>query len=245
MRLTTVGANNFWSLHNGSGTQLAIGTTPYPASTWWYFEFKISISATVGTVELRINGSSSAEAIATSVNTGTTSINAVGWEWYNGLGTSLDDIYVIDTATGSSPTTNFLGDVRVETIFPDGNGSNTAWTGTFTDWDDTTTIDSDTTYAASATPGDRETSTLNNMSISAGTVYAVQTCLAARKDDAGARTIAPVIRIGGVDYDGATAPALGTSYADYTQLYDRLDPAGNAWTITTVNGMEAGAKVVS
>ena len=54
-----------------------------------------------------------------------------------------------------------------------------------------------------------------------------------------------MIRIGGVDYDGATAPALGTSYADYTQLYDRLDPAGNAWTITTVNGMEAGAKVVS
>jgi hypothetical protein len=245
LRVTAVGANNCWSLHNSAGTQIAIGTTPYPSYTWWYFEIKFVVSATVGSVELRINGQATAECSASGLNTGTTPVNVVGWTWYNGLGCSMDDVYVIDTTTGSSPTNTFLGDVRVETIFPSGNGTNTAFTGAYTDWDDTTSQDGDSTYVSSSTPGDKETSALGDMSITAGNVYAVQTNLTARKDDAGVRTIAPVLRIGSTDYDGTTTPGLGTSYADYTQLYDRVDPAGNPWSIATVNAMEAGAKVVT
>jgi hypothetical protein len=86
---------------------------------------------------------------------------------------------------------------------------------------------------------------MTNLSMATGTVFAVQTNLIARKDDAGLRTIAPVIRTGGTDYAGTTTAALGASYLDYTQLYDRQDPVAADWSVTTVNGMEVGVKEVA
>jgi hypothetical protein len=86
---------------------------------------------------------------------------------------------------------------------------------------------------------------LTNLATATGTVFAVQTNLTSRKDDAGTRTIAPVVRIGSTNYDGTTTAALGSSYADYTQLYDRLDPSGATWTISTVNAMETGVKEIA
>jgi hypothetical protein len=244
LNLVTSGPNMVFRLTNSAGTTLATGTTSILANTWYYVEVRVVVHASTGTVELRLNGSGSAECSGTGLNTGSTNIDRVSWGTANSQSQRVDDVYVIDPNTGSSPTNTWLGDARVETLVPNGNGANTAWTGVYTDWDDTTSSDDDTTYASSATPGDRETSTLTDLA-SAGTVFAVQTNLIARKDDAGARTIAPVIRISGVNYDGTTSAGMTTSYLDYTQLYDRLDPAGNAWTKTTIDAMEAGAKEVA
>jgi len=245
MRNVTSGSNTVLGLFNAAGTQLALGTTPYLGmATWVYAEIKVVVSATVGTVELRLDGASTAECSATGVNTGALDINSVSWQWVNGVSTYLDDIYVVDTS-GSAPTNTWLGDVRVETLYPSANGANTAWTGVYTDVDDPATFDSDTTYISSATPNDLETYGMTNLSMATGTVFAVQTSLIARKDDAGFRTIAPVIRTGGTNYAGTTTAALGSSYLDYTQLYDRQDPVAADWSVTTVNGMEVGVKEVA
>jgi hypothetical protein len=225
------GLNRVFRLLNAAGTVLATGTTPIVATVWNYLELKVVVSA-------------SAECSASSVNTGALAIDNVGMNGINGVTWSYDDLYVVDTS-GSSPTNTWLGDVKIETLFPTGNGNSTAWTGAFGDWDDTTSHDTDTTYVSSSTPGDKETSTLGDLTVTAGTVFAVQTNLVARKDDAGSRTIAPVLRIGGTDYDGTTSPGLTATYTDYTQLHDRLDPAGNAWSVATVNAMEAGVKEVA
>ncbi len=242
--IVTSGGNQVFRLTNLAGTTLATGTTALVANTWYFLELKIVVNASTGSVELRINGSSTAEASATNVDTGSTSIDAMQVDSASGQYIYLDDLYVADT-TGTSPTNTFLGDVRIETLFPNGNGANTAWTGAYTDWDDGTSADDDTTYVSSSTPGDRETSTLTDLAVSSGSVFAVQTNLIARKDDAATRQIAPVLRIGGVNYDGSTSAGLGASYAPYRQIYDRLDPSGGGWTIATVNAMEAGVKEVA
>jgi len=252
VRLTTVtsGPNVVFRLINASGTVLATGTTPIRASVWYYVEMKVVVHASAGTVELRLNGSSTAECSATGVNTGSSNIDNVllSAEYYSGMVTQSDDMYGVDT-TGSAPTNTWLGEVRVCTLIPNGNGANTAWGGTgtggFGEWDDITAHDDDTTYVSSSTPGDRETSTLTDLSAATSTVFAVQTNLVARKDDAGTRTIAPVVVIGGTPYDGTTTAALSSSYADYTQLYDRLDPSGATWTASTVNAMETGVKEIA
>jgi len=245
MRFVTSGPNTVLGLYNAAGTQLALGTTPYLGlSTWVYAEIKVVVSATVGTVELRLNGASTAECSATGVNTGALDITSVSWQWVNGGVHYLDDIYVVDTS-GSAPTNTWLGDSRVETLYPSSNGTNTAWTGVYTDVDDPAVFDNDTTYISSATPNDLETYGMTNLSMATGTVFAVQTNLVARKDDAGLRTIAPVIRTGGTNYAGTTTAALGSSYLGYTQLYDRQDPVAADWSVTTVNGMEVGVKEVA
>jgi len=234
-------------LIDSAAATIASGTTPIIIDIWYYVEVRVVISATVGSVELRLNGLSSAELSATGLNTGTSPIDSVAWG-ATSVGThvtDVDDLYIVDTTTGSSPTNTFLGDCRVETLPPTGNGANTAWTGAFGDWDDSTSHNTDTDYVSSSTPGDRETSTLADLAVGTGTIYAVQTDVTARKDDAGARTIAPVLRISGTNHDGTTTPGLSTDYVTYVQTYDRLDPVGNAWSIATVNAMEAGVKEVA
>jgi len=231
-------------LVNASGTTLATGTTGVPANAWTYIELKVVVSATVGTVEVRLNGASAAECSGTGLNTGALDIDNIGVWWVVTCLNTYDDIYVVDTS-GSAPTNTWLGEVRVSTLIPNGNGANTAWTGAYTDWDDITSADDDTTYVSSSTPGDRETSTLTDLSAATSTVFAVQTNLVARKDDAGTRTIAPVVVIGGTPYDGTTTAALSSSYLDYTQLYDRLAPDGNVWDVTKVNAMETGVKEIA
>jgi hypothetical protein len=237
----TIGSDRFWKIVNSAGTTLATGTTKIATATWYYFELRVVVSATVGTVELRLNGSPTAECSATGVNTGSATINTIlasGNQFY------YDDIYCVDPNSGSSPTNTWLGDVRVETLMPTGDGNSTAWTGTYTAVDESVAND-DTDYIYSATPGQVETYGLSNLSVSAGTVFAVQMNLTARKDDAGARTIAPVVRVGSTDYVGTTTTSLSSSYLGYRQLYDRLDPSGAGWTVPIVNAMEAGVKEVA
>lgn len=240
----TVGSNTVWRILNSSGTTLATGTTPIIASQWYYVELKAVANVSTGSVELRLNGASTAECSATSVNTGGSDINNLFIGATSGSA-YFDDIYVVDTGTGSSPTNTFLGDVRIETLYPTSNGASTAWTGVYTDVDDPASVDDDTTYISSSTPGDRETYGLTDLTVTAGTVFAVQENLIARKDDAGVRTIAPVLRTGGVDYDGTTTAALTSTYAGYQQLYERLDPSGAGWTVSSVNSLEAGVKEVA
>jgi len=243
LRVVFVSPNYVWRVVNSAGTTLATGTTPLSTGQWNYLELKVVVSATVGTVEVRLNGAATAECSGTSLNTGSSNIDTIILSAQNGQ-TIFDDVYVVDTS-GSSPTNTFLGDSRVETLYPSSNGTNTAWTGVYTDVDDPATFDNDTTYISSATPNDLETYGMTNLSMATGTVFAVQTNLIARKDDAGFRTIAPVIRTGGTNYAGTTTAALGSSYLDYTQLYDRQDPVAANWSVTTVNGMEVGVKEVA
>jgi len=241
---TTAGSNVVFYLMNAAGNWVAQGSTPYVSSTWVYIELKVFRSATVGTLELRLNGSLTAECSATGLNLGASNINAIGWQQWNGRSEWLDDVYVLDPTTGSAPTNDWLGECRVETLFPNGNGANTAWTGTYADVDEPNSPDGDTTYIYSNTPGQIETDTFTDLSVTTGTVFAVQTHIVARKDNAGLRTIAPVMRVGGVDYVGTTSPALPTGYTGVTQLYDRVDPSGADWTVATANAIEAGVKEV-
>ena len=229
---------------NAAGTQLAIGTTQILPGVWYHYAIKAVASTTVGTVELRLNGSPTAEMAATGVNTGANGFDAIRWQSWNSQQVSLDDLYALDTS-GPAPTNDWIGDCRIETIRPTGDGTNTAWANGYVNVADSASNDGDGTFISSSTPGAKETYGLTDLSITAGTVFAVQTNLVARKADAGAKTIAPVIRIGVTDYDGTTTGPLADTYVDYRQLYDRVDPSGADWTIATVNAMEAGVKEVA
>ena len=238
-------------IQNASGTLIATGTTILAFNTWYYIELKLTVNGASGSVEVHLNGISATPEIAsTTGNFGTSNIAQIWLSFSGGASIFFDDYYLLDT-TGPAPQNSFLGDVCVETLYPDGDGAHQDWSpstagahyskvnessGTFPD--------GDTTFVSDVTPGHIDTYTVGSLATLTGNVYGVATNLYARKDDAAARQIAPVIREAGTDHVGSTTGGLTTSYLYYRQLY-QLDPAGAAWTIASVNGAEYGVKEVT
>lgn len=227
---------------NSGGTTIATGTTPLSTSTWYYIEPKLVVGTT-GTCEVHLNGVSG-EIASTTGNFGTTNADTIFVAGIASANTDFDDMYAVDT-TGTNNNT-FLGDSRVETLFPNGAGFHTAFTpnGAASNYlcVNETTPDDDTTYVSDSTVGDIDTYTFTDVDASA-TVFGIQRNLYARKDDANTRQIAAVVRQGGTDSVGATQ-TLSASYAVYSEIKDK-DPTGATWTAANVNGNEWGVKVIA
>jgi hypothetical protein len=106
---------------------------------------------------------------------------------------------------------------------------------------DEATPNDDTDYVSSATPGDKDTYAYSNMNATAGTVFGVQPVPAARKDDAGARSIVTIARLSGTEVDGPVK-TMATTYAYYADMRE-TKPGGGSWSISDVNSAEFGVKI--
>jgi hypothetical protein len=230
-------------IRNSGGTVVATGTTVLLASAWNYIEVKAFINGASGTCEVHLNGV--VEIASTTGNFGSSNIDTVGCtQVVSNANTDFDDIYVLDS-TGSAPRNTFLGDVRVETIYPTGAGAHTQWTpDSGANWARVSEpqADGDTSYVADGTPGDLDSYVFADIDGGA-TVYGIQVNLYARKDDAATRQIANLIRQASTDYIGSTV-TLSSTYAFFSQLYNQ-DPTAADWTATSVNADEFGIKEIA
>lgn len=111
----------------GGGTSIGASSAgAFPSASWNYIEIKIFISATVGTVDVLVNGVS--VLALTGQNTkgsgSSSDIGQIGYKPLNGSSVTFDicHIYVSDNV-GAAPQNTFLGDVRVQTVRPVSNGT--------------------------------------------------------------------------------------------------------------------------
>lgn len=229
-------------------------------STWYYVEVKAVIAGGSGTIELHLNGAT--ELASSTLNMGSTGVDNVLMTCGSpppGFGIShiagqyrFDDMYLLDAASGSAPWNTFLGDVVVETLYPTSDGGHTDWApdsgsahfSRVNEHTSGTYPDGDTSYVADSTVGHRDSYGCSDLSVLAGTVFAVQSNLYARKDAAGGRQLAAVARVGGTDYDGASV-VLGTSYAYLSEIRETNPATSAQWTIAGVNAAEFGVKVAA
>ena len=147
---------------------------------------------------------------------------------------------MLDT-TGSAPNNDFLGDVRIDAVYPTADGTYTAWTpstGTshYALVDETTPNTTD--YNSSNTIGQKDSYVMGNPpSLASQIIYGVRVKVAAQKDDAGSRSMKVGVRSGTTDSLSA-AQALGTSQLYYTNIHE-VDPGtGASWTPSGVDNME-------
>lgn len=237
------------SVYRGNGTTL-LGSSAggiVPTAAWCYIEVKIAIHNTAGTVEVRVNGNTTPVINLTSQNTRSTSNN-----FANGIApvavgafspTWFDDFYVCDTS--GSLNNDFMGDVRVDTLLPNGDGNYSQFTcstgSTHSTLVDETTPNT-TDYVSSSTVSQKDSYTMGNLANTSTTVKGIQVCNAILKDDAGARSAANLIRSSSTDAQG-TSTALSTSQSYLLSIHE-TDPATSAaWAATAVNAMEAGTIV--
>lgn len=245
LRMTT--SNLLFVTRNG--TTLGTGTTALSSSVFYYLELKVTISDTVGVVNLKINGNTELNLTSQDTrNAGNASADTIfiakaGVD-NNGATSNWDDFYVCDS-TGSV-NNDFLGDVRVQAILPSGAGNTTQWTpsagSNFQNVDDTTP-NGDTDYNSTSTATNKDTYAFGDLTPTSGSIKGLQWLAYVRKDDAGARTVAPVYRSTS-DFDGTTQSVLD-SYVYLREIKELNPNTSAAWTISEVNAAEFGIKLIA
>lgn len=232
-----------------SGTLLATSNTSLNASVWYHIEMKVVINDTTGAATIKINGVTDSGLTLTNTDTrngGTTglidTIYITGGTQVSGQ-TYLDDFYVCDTS--GSTNNDFLGDCRIDTLYPDGAGNYTEFTSSnganYTAVNKTTPAN--TPYVYSSNSGFRDSYSFSNLvSTGSDNVYAVQVNAYITKDDAGTREASTIARANSVDANGVSTGLSTSSFAFLSQVYE-TDPSANNWTQTSVNSAEFGVRV--
>jgi hypothetical protein len=214
-------------------------------NTYQYVELKTTIGDSVaGSIYMRLNGATWWDLTAVDTqHTANTFMTAVRF----GLADTfyLDDVYICSTS--GTANNDFLGDVRVEALFPNGAGNYSQFTPVNASPNyacvDETNPNDETDYVESASAGDKDSYTYTNLTAGTGTVLGVCPKMRVRKTDAGTREIRALARLSGSDAVGVTK-ALST---DWTTEQDVLEtkPGGGAWGIADVNSAEFGVELVT
>lgn len=239
-----------------AGTDVEIGrsTSGYlNVNTPVYVEVRVLFSTTVGEVEVRLNGDPTPVLNLTNVDTGSSS-STYFQLFHNPVnGVQVWSAPYVLEVDATAPN-DFLGHLRYAALDPVGNGNSSQLVGSDSNSTDNyllvddgaagMTNDGGTTYVQSSTPGEQDTYTLEDMPTPALSVVAVVPVLIAAKSDAGTRSIKPVVRSGGTDYDGDEA-FLGLSYAAFPSIMLEDPDTAAPWADAGINAIELGVKVAS
>jgi hypothetical protein len=214
---------------------------------YYYIEWGFTLDNAAGTAIIKING-----ATVITFNGQTRGFfgggpTGIGFQCSGNTIWSFDDLYVLDNL-GSPPWNTFLGDCKVEYLRPDGPGFTQEWdlVGGATHWqavDDNVTPDGDATYIKTTVQGLQDLQTYGGTGLPSGSIFGLQVNLYARKTDSGARSIAPLIRIGGVTAVGQNFQPSFPDYIYQIQVFPLNPVTGLAWAIADVNAAEVGVLV--
>lgn len=232
------------SLRRGDQSGTVLGTATIPSTGWFYIELSATIDSTVGTAVLRINGSTVVNYSGNTKNGGTnTTIDTISVSG-SIQGHYFDDMYMCD-GTGTTNNT-FLGDVRVQTLKPNGAGSSTQFTptGSASNYANVQEIpDSTSTYNSSSTVGQRDTYAMADLATNTGTIFGVQNTINAWKSDAGTGSIKTALVTNSTVYYEPTVN-LGSSAYTYISPIRTTNPStGAAWVPADINSSELGAEI--
>ena len=239
-----------------SGTQIGgAAFSPVSVGNFAYIEWKSNFSTTVGAVTVRVNGVTILNLTGqNTVGQGGTTANGIllgSVDDVANTGTVFDDVYLLDdVSSGVSGAFNndFLGDVRIESRLPDGDGASSQLLGSDGNSvnnsllvDEPTAPNGDTDYVESLTLGNKDTYTFQDLVSTSGSIYGVGIYPYAKKTDAGSRSIKTISRLSTTEMDGPERQ-LGSGYT-YLPDYRDGDPTGAQWTIANFNAAQFGVKV--
>ncbi len=245
------------SLYRGtsSGTLLETSAASVIAdATWAYLELHAIIDNSTGEYEVRVDGADVASATGVDTRNGGTSpdVTVVGVTWIYKTDITVtttvyvDDVYVV-TGDGSGAS-GFQSEISIEGIVPNGAGNHTQLTpvGSATNWQNVDEVPfSSTDYNESPTAGQKDTYTVGNLTATTGSIIGSVIHFAAMKNLAGYIKGRRVIRISSTDYNGADTPSLSATMRYFSEVLPVSVATASAWTISEVNGLEAGFEVRS
>ena len=229
------------------GTLLGTSSSSVTLSqnVWSYVELQATIDATVGTIGVRINGTSVLSLTGQNTKGSGSSSNIGNMLLGSNLTSIWQDIYV--TSTGGSYNTGFLGDVQMPISLANADGTYTAWTpngaASLHASVNAATPTDGTVFASDSTPGDRMSVSYPSTSVTSN-IVAVAHMSRMEKSTSGTRTVSQTITNNGND-QVASAVSLNTSYTYYQQISE-VDPNTNLpWTAAGFNTIQSGLETIS
>lgn len=236
----------------GDETNLVTSAAAIPAGGWHYVEVKATIADAGGIAQVWVDGTQYVDFTGDTQRSTETTKDHIRFGHPNAnSGTAYrfhyDDFYYLDT-TGST-NNDRLGDVRVETIRPNGNGNSSQWVGSDADSTDNYALIDEATldtadYVGTSTPTNKDTYAYESISLTAGTVHGARIVSHAQKTDSGAASINHVTRSSASETDSSSMALSGVSAWAYYQSFQETDPnGGGAWSVSAINAAEFGVKM--
>ena len=268
VKFKALGTNTFLSLYDGTtqgmnlrltaGGEVAIyrgGTVlettvglGLTAGAWYYMEFKVlCANSPGGTYELRVGGINVASDSGLDTEAGSNAYHdrfRLSNSASSTYTASFDDLYCLN---GSGAVNNdFLGNMRVIALRPDGDTAANAWTrsGGAENFDlvNEDICDDDTGYVESAVSTTKDLYTYDAVASLADSIKGVQINTMCRETNANSFSLVTVAKLGATESNSAAAAIGTTNYVTKTRLME-TDPTGNAWTIANVDAAQFGIKV--
>jgi hypothetical protein len=258
VNVNTDGSISAYRMPTSGDMELLATSAPFLAdNTWAYIECKWTIDDATGSVKVRVNG---LEVLSYAGPTQST----FGLEPFLGIWTSvrllgmrsdavnlltcwLNDFYLLDQTGSGAQLRDFLGDVRVQTILPNGAGVSAGWTpnaGANYAAVDEVPGDDDTTYVSTSAAATRDSHAYQDIPTTA-IVFGFQTCHLARRETAGSAILKPTVRSGGTTHDGnGQAVGSDTAYTYAFQPYDTNPVTSAQATAAEINAAEFGTLYV-
>jgi len=232
--------------------EVRLGTSSYATTSglglntgiWYYIEFQVTCNNTTGSYELRVNGTTVLSDSGIDTQPGANayhtrfSLNGGVMQPY------FDDLYFLDS-TGSQ-NTDFLGNSRVEAIYPDGDSGTIEWTpstgNTNYNLIDEATCDDDTEYVEDSTTNHTDLYDYGALQDITGSIFGLQINTQARITDASPYSLITPCHSGSTDSDNS-AQSLSASYTAIRRIME-LDPdTAAAWISSGVDAAQFGVKV--
>jgi hypothetical protein len=267
IKFKALGSTTFLSLYNGETFGMSLKLTAggeisiyrsltllettvglaVVADTWYYIEFKVTCNNTTGSYELRVGGINVASDSGVDTQAGTNAYHdrfRVSSSASSSYAITFDDLYCLD---GSGAVNNdFLGNMRVIAIRPDGDTVANAWTRSAGaenfDLVNENICDDDTGYVESAVSTTKDLYTYDAIADLADSIKGLQINTVCRETDANSFSLVTVAKLGATESDSSAAVLGTTNYVTKIRLME-TDPTGNAWTIANIDSSEFGIKV--
>ena len=254
----TTGTSGAVQFRRGTTTTLGTSSYTFSASNDYYVEFKIVVDDSSGSLEMRVadltaNGDDSfcsSEWTVSSVDSrAATTSDETSWDSVRifgiGANTVIDDVYIGNGA--GSINNDFLDNILVQTVRPDGAGNDTDLTpSTGSNYQnvDEQTADGDTTYNEATADGQTDLYTTESLADDgSGECFGVQVHAHVRIEGGGSpRNIRLPVRSGSTTDEGSDQMLLNEE--DYV-VHERImetKPGGGSWASSDVNAMEIGIK---
>lgn len=238
-------AETHLEINLGASTEIgetAVGTVS--TELWHYYEFKIYVHDTNGTFDILRDG------VNIFTYTGDTK-SVVGSDLIDSIGffgsTRIDDLYICDT--NGTINNDFLGDVKIEAVYPDADGIHTDFTcsiGT----DHYALVDenplSETDYNEGDTVGNKDSYGITtDASVADDTILAIQVVHALNNPDAGEMNAKGLVRSNSIDYLETNPVVVNTTMKLHTDIRETDPQDSAAWTKAKLDAAEFGIEIVS
>ena len=215
-------------------------------NTWYWLELKVVVDDIIGSYELRIGEQNVLSASGIDTKAGSNN-------YYDSIRLSVpftgasdlhfDDLYICNGA--GTINNNFLGNVKVVAVFPDGAGNSSDFipsSGANFTCVQEEEVDDDTSYVESSISSHKDTyayEELDNYS----RIKGIQINTDCRETDASSYNIITVIRSGSTDYDDSGQAINTTNYITKSIISELNPSTSSEWLYTDINSSEFGIKV--